>query len=170
MIRKAAAFITCEPTTLLTIATVASVVGAGVSGYAAYQSGQSQKKAMQYNAKMGELKAQDSLQRGADEAGDIRARARRVASGQAEAGAMSGVDISSGTPLALLTETAGLGELDALRTVNNAQREAWGFRAQSELDLFQGRAAGRAGTLNAGSTMLTGAANSYYGYRSAKAA
>lgn len=145
------------------VALVASAVGAGVSGVAAYQSGQSQKKAGEYNAKMGELRARDALQRGADEAGEIRAKTRRVASSQAEAGAMSGVDISSGTPLALLTETAGLGELDALRTINNAQREAWGLGAQSELDLFQGRAAGRAGKLNAGGTFLTAAANTYFG-------
>lgn len=144
-------------------ALVTAFAGAGISGYSAYESGQSQKKAGEYNAKMGELKAQDALQRGADEAGEIRARARRVASGQAEAGAMSNVDISSGTPLALLTETAGLGELDALRTINNAEREAWGQKAQSELDLFQGNAAGRAGKLNAGGTFLTSAANTYFG-------
>lgn len=165
---QGAAVLTCEPATLLTIAAVSATVGAGVSTYAQYQAGQSAKEAGEYNAEMGRRKAQDSLQRGAIEAGAKRDQARKVASTQAEAGAMSGVDISFGTPLALLTETAGLGELAALRTSNNATREAWGLKAQADLDEFQGDAAGRAGTLNAAGTFLGGASSAYMGYKAGK--
>jgi hypothetical protein len=158
----ARAISTCEPAT---IAAIASVAAAGVSTYAQVQAGESQKDAANYNAEMGRMKAQDALQRGASEAALKRDKARQVASAQAEGAAMSGVSISTGTPLALLTETAGLGELDALRTVNNAHREAWGYKAQSTLDEFQGAAAQRTGYLNAAGTFLGGASNSYYGYK-----
>lgn len=162
-----AAFLTCEPATLATIASVSAVISAGVGGYAAYESGQSQKEAAKYNAEMGRMKAQDALQRGALEASNKRAQARKIASTQAEGAAMSNLAIDTGTPLSLLTETAGLGELDALRSINNAQREGWGMKAQSSLDEYQGRAAATTGMLNAGSTFLGGASNAYFGYRAA---
>lgn len=152
------------------IALAFSVIGAGVSAYSAVQSGNAQKDAAEYNAEMGRRQAQDSLQRGAIDAAAKKDRARKVASSQAEAAGMSGVGINSGTSLALLTETAGLGELDGLRSVNNAQREAWGLKAQSVLDEFQGNAAQRGGYLNATGTLLSSASNSYYGYQSAKKA
>ena len=167
------AVMTCEPTTIATIAAVAATVGAGVSAYSQYEAGQTQKKAGEYNAEIGRQKAQDTLQRGAIDAANKRTQARKVAAAQAEGAAMSGVALDSGTPLALLTETAGLGELDAMRIRNNAFREAYGYKAQSELDIYQGKAAGRAGTLNAGGTFLSGAASgasSYYGIINAKAA
>lgn len=169
-VTRAAAFITCEAVTGISLAAwgvIAGLSSAAVGGYAAYSTGQNAKETAKYNEVMGERKATDALERGADQAAIVRDRARRVAGTQTEGAAMSGVEVNSGTPLALLTETAGLGELDAMRTLNNAKREAWGLSAQSELDAFSGRAAGRAGTLNAGGTLLTGAANSYYGYKSA---
>lgn len=158
------------PTVLAYAALAASAVGAGVSAYSAHEQGQSAKKTGEYNKEMQRRKELDALERGADQAAQVRTRARRVAAAQVEGSAISGVDVNSGTPLALLTETAGLGELDALRAMNNAQREAWGYKAQSELDSFSGRAAGRAGNLNAGGSLLTSAANSYYGFKAAKAA
>lgn len=159
------AVMTCEPATLSMVALAATAIGTGVSTYSAYQSGRTAKKAGEYNAEMGRRNAEDALQRGAVEAAERTDRARKAASSQAEGMAMSGVDISTGTPLDLLVETAGIGKLDAMRTMNNATREAWGYKAQADLDDFQGKAAGRAGILNAGSTFLTGASNAYYGYR-----
>lgn len=152
------------------IAAVAAVVGTGVATYSAIQSGNAQKDAADYNAEMQRRKAQDALQRGSIEASAKKDQARRLASTQAEGAAMSGVAINSGTPLALLTETAGIGELNALRTVNNAQREAWGLKAQATLDEFQGDAAQRAGYLNGAGTFLNGASSSYYGYQASKKA
>jgi len=163
---KGATVITCNPAI---IGAVAAVASAAVSGYATYQSGQTQKKAGKYNEKMGEYRALDAAQRGASEAAAKRDRARRIAAQQAEGMAASGVDINSGTPLALLTETAGLGELDALTTVNNARREAWGYQTQGTLDRYQGKMAGRSGVLNAGGTFLGGASNAYFGYKAATA-
>lgn len=150
---KASAVLTCNPA--LAGAAV-GLLASGVSAYSSYQSGQSQKKAAEYNAEMQERQAKDAIAIGAQDAAARRDRARKVASAQAEAAAMSGVDVNTGTPLALLTETAGLGELDALTAQNNAQRQAWGYQGQAILDAYQGRMAGQAGTLNATSTFLGG--------------
>lgn len=157
--------LTCEPATIMAVTAVAS---AAISGYSQYQAGQSQKKAGEYNAEMQRRQAQDALQRGAIEGAAKQDRARKIASQQAEGMAMSGVSIDTGTPLALLTETAGLGELDALRSRNNAQREAWGLNTSAELDEYHGKMAGRAGTLNAAGTFLGGASDAYFGYKKAK--
>lgn len=142
---------------------VASLAGTGISAYAAYASGKSQKEAAKYNADVADAQAHDALQRGADDAADVKERARRVGSSQVEAFSRSGVLATTGTPLELLTETAGMGERDALKTMNNAKREAWGYKSQAELDRYQGKAAGRGGILNAGGTFLTGATSTYYG-------
>lgn len=155
------------PTMLAWAAFAASAVGGGVAAYSSHEQGQAAKATGKYNEEMENRKALDAAERGSDQAAQLRTRARRVAAAQVEGAAMSGVDVNSGTPLALLTETAGLGELDALRAMNNAQREAWGFKSQGQLDSFSGRAAGRAGNLNAGGSLLTTAGNSYYGYKTA---
>lgn len=171
---KAPAFITCEAVSAFMaayggyIAAVGAIAGAGTAGYSAYQTGQTAKKTGKYNAEMQGRKERDALERGADDAAAVRLRARRVAAAQTEGAALSGVEISSGTPLALLTETAGFGELDALRTLNNAQREAMGYKAQGNLDTYGGRAASRAGSFNAGGSLLTGASNAYYGWKGAQ--
>lgn len=149
------------------ITAAAAVIGAGVSAYSSIQSGNSQKKAANYNAEMERRKAQDALQIGAIEGAAKRDKARKIASQQAEGIAMSGVALDTGTPLALLTETAGLGELDSLRAVNNAQRQAYGFNASATLDEFSGNAASRTGILNGAGTFLGGASQAYYGYRKA---
>jgi len=149
------------------IAAVMAVVGTSVSAYSAVASGESQKEAADYNAKVGQMKAQDALQRGAIDAAAKRDQAREVASTQAEGMAMSGVALDTGTPLALLTETAGLGELDALKVKNNAVLEGWGYKAQSDLDQFQGRNARTAGYLNGAGTFLGGTSNAYFGAKQA---
>lgn len=152
-----------------TVGTVATlgILGTGISAFSAIQSGNSQKDAAKYNAEMERRKADDALQRGADESAVKRDEARKVGAAQREAFSMSGVDVNTGTPLDLLTETAGLGELAALKTLNNARREAWGYRAQAGLDEFQGSAAQRTGYLNAAGTILGGASSTYFGAKSA---
>lgn len=157
--------LTCDP---LTIAATASVAAAATGAFSAYTSGKSANDAAKYNAEMQRRQAADALQRGAIEAGERRDEARRVAARQVDQFSTSGVLARSGTPLALLTETAGLGELDAQRTLNNAQREASGLEASARLERYQGKMAKRGGILNAAGTLLGGASNAYFGYNAAK--
>jgi len=142
-------------------ATVASVAAAGISAYSSYESGQSQKKAGEYNAKMQQNAAEAAAQKGASLAGEETDKARRIAGIQRSQMAAGGTDITTGSSLDLLSETAGMGQLNALRQINNAQREAYGLNASAELDLYKGKAAEKAGYLNAAGGMLSGAAGAY---------
>jgi hypothetical protein len=161
----------CEAVTGITLAAwgaIASIAGAGVGAYSAYQSGQSAKGTAEYNEEMAKRSADDALQRGASEAAEKRDRARRIISAQNAAGAANGIELNSGTQLKLNEEAAGFGELDALRTINNAQRQASGFSAESELEKYRGTTGARAGYMNAGSSLLTGAASTYSTYKALK--
>lgn len=147
---------------------VTSLVASGISAYGQYESGQTQKKAMEYNAEMDNRAANDALQRGAIDAAAVKERTRKLISSQIAASGAAGFDSTTGTALDLSTEAAGYGELDALKTMRNAQLTASGMQAQANLDLYQGNAAARSGTLSAAGTMLSGtasAAGGYYGNR-----
>jgi hypothetical protein len=151
----------CNPIAIAGIAT--SLIGSGVSAYASYESGQSQKKAAEYNSEMQQRAANDALQRGAQEGADAKQHARQVISRQIAASGAAGFDSSTGTALDLSTEAAGFGELDALKSINNAQRQASGLNAQAGLTNYQGKMAGQGGLLTAGGTLFSGAGSAFYG-------
>jgi hypothetical protein len=114
--------------------------------------------------------AKDAQERGAIAAAEHDRQTRQMIARQNAAMSASGVDTSSGSPLDILTGTAGMGKLDSLRIINNAQRQAGGLQAQSGLDLFKGNAAQTAGYFGAGGTILGGlgsAASGWYGTRNA---
>ena len=144
---------------------VISLVGTGISAYGMYEQGQSAKKAGEYNAEMNQRAADDALQRGSIDAARVKENTRKLISSQIAASGASGFDSSTGTPLDLSVEAKGYGELDALTTINNAQRQASGLEAQATLDRFQGSASARAGTMGAAGTLISGSASSYYGYK-----
>lgn len=146
--------------TAVVASTVASI---GMSAYGAMSSAKAQKDAANYNATMQGYQAKNALQVGADTAAAQKDKQRRIAGTQTAAMAAGGLDTSSGTPMQLLTETAGMGELDALRITNNASRTAWGYQAQGALDVYQGKTAQTQGYLGAASSILGGASKAYFG-------
>lgn len=124
------------------------------------------------NALVYERAAADSIQRGADAAAEDRLRTRQSnARGRAVAGA-SGTVVDYGTNLDLLVQNRQNGEMTALTTTNNAEREAYGYvtEAASERARAKGllytadleaesiRLGGNVGLLNA----QYGAANTRY--------
>lgn len=148
----------CEPTT---IALGVALAGTAVSAYGAYQQGQTQKKIANYNAKVGELNADDAIQRGAISAEQQRARVRQIEGTQRALMGASGAEVGTGTLGKVLEQTATMGELDARQIEVNAQREAWGLRTQGALGRVEGEAAAQAGSLNAFGSLLTGGSQAY---------
>ena len=142
-------------------APVFSLIAAGISAYASISAAQTQAKATKYNAKIQKQAADDAVMQGNIRAQEIRERARKVAGTQAAGLAASGLDTTVGTPAAMLNETALYGELDALRTINNGQRQAWGLESQADIELWQGRNAKRAGYYQAAGSLLSGATKAY---------
>lgn len=146
------------------ISAVMAVAGAGVSAYSAVAAGENARETADYNAKVAENAARDANERGAIAAAEQRARTRQMTARQNAAMSSGGLDASTGTPLEIQTETAGMGELDALRIVNNAQRQAAGLNAQADLDRFKGNAARTAGYFGAAGSILGGLGSAaYYG-------
>jgi len=155
------------------VATVAAVAGTAMGAYSAVSSAQNAKAAADYNAQVEQNAALDAQQRGAVAAVEHDQQTRQLIARQNAAMSAGGLDTASGTPLDILTGTAGMGKLDSLRILNNAQRTADGFQAQAGLDLYKGNAAGTAGYYGAAGTILGGVGNSitgYYGTRNAMAA
>lgn len=165
----------CDPVTL----TVMAIGAAAVSAYGQYQAGQAAEAAGDYNAQVQEnnAKVAEQYAKAAEERGETEARQRRIdaermASRQTAVLAAKGIDISTGTPLDILGDTAMYGELDAQTIKYNAGLEAYqqrnqasNFRSSAEISRMEGSQAAKAGTIGAVGTLLGGAAKAGNQYR-----
>jgi hypothetical protein len=153
----------CEPAT---ISTILLVSGMAVTAYAGNEQAKAEREAGNYQAEVAEVNAKQADYR-AEQAGRIgavkeeqhRAEVRRMAGNQRATLAANGVDVGSGTALALVDETYTLGEADALTIRYNAMNEAWGHRQTAVEFRQQGQFANYRGKTAAQGTYLTTAAN-----------
>jgi len=148
------------------------------------QQGQAQAAASEYNAKIGEMnakmadrRARDALERGKVEEQQKRREISQLQGRQKAAMAANGVDLTFGSPLDAIVDTAVLGELDALTVRRNAAREAYDHevdavnrRAGANLDRMNAKAAKTGSYLSAAGTVLGGAGKAYTAYKSPLAA
>lgn len=144
------------------VAVAASVIATGISTYSAIQQGQAAKNAADYNAAVQRKAAAMETQRGATEAAEHRQKVKQMISRQNAAFGASGVEGSTGSAADVMTETAGMGELDALRIVNNSQRQAWGLESQARIGEYEGKAAYQQGIMKGTTSLLSGASNTYF--------
>lgn len=139
-----------------------------VTAYSAYSAGEREKHARDYNAKMAEYQA-----RTAREAAEVRREiyakkaARQLATMRARYGA-SGVDISEGSPLLVLMESAGEAAKDELRIKYGGEAESWGLLSEAQKEREAGQGAYAGGVLSAGGSLLSGAAKGYSMYSGGK--
>lgn len=127
----------------------------------------------QMNATLSERRARDAIERGAQEEQRKRMEVARIGGQQRAAMAANGVDLTFGSPLDTLVDTAVLGELDALTIRTNTYREAYdrrvdavNQRAGAQLSQMEAKAAKTGGYLAAAGTILTGAGKAYQQYKS----
>jgi len=142
----------CSPTAAV------MAVGTGVSAYGQYQAGQFNSKMAERQAQIQEEAAQDAINRGEDQADQVRENTESLIGDQRAAAGASGVEVSSGSPQRLQADSAYSGELDALRVKENARREALGMRRQAQSTRLQGEMTEQSSKLSAGSSLLTGGA------------
>lgn len=129
----------CEPTTILGAVSLATTVIGGVMSAQAQQTEAAQQASQSYyaaavarnNQIAANYAAQDAIQRGKIDRAKAAIATRQRIGAQRAALAAAGVDVNSGSPLDLQSETARLGEHDELVALNNAQREALGFTTQA---------------------------------------
>lgn len=151
------------PELLMGLGSVFGAVSSVQQGQAQSAAYNAQAQAAEQNAKTASKQAEISAQAGAQEEQRVRNRTAQLA-GQQKAGlSASGLDISTGSPLYILTETSTQGNIDALATRRNAAQQTWGY--QSEQVNYENQAssarssasnAKTAGTMGAIGSLLTG--------------
>lgn len=143
----------CNPAALL-------LVSGGAQALGQYSQGQQAAGFANYNAALADQEAQDAQYRGSIEEARYRREIDQLAGAQkASIGARNVT--RSGTALDLLSDTALLGEQDALTIRRNATTEAGGLRNQAKNLRMQGRQMRRNANFAAGSTLLTSGAQAW---------
>ena len=157
------------------IAVIASVASAAVSTVSSIQSANAQKEQYKYqaevnkqNAEIVQENASKERQQGIEEARLQRLKAQQNVASQTSAMAANGIDVTQGTAVKLLGDTAMWGEMDALNTLTNSESraraleaEAGNFKNQARLDSLAGQNAYRAGQIGAISSGLNGISNTF---------
>lgn len=156
--------------------TLALTLGSTLLGAAGQiQQAGAQAEAQRYNASVQDMnatladrKARDAIERGAITEQRKRQEVQQIL-GQQQAGmAANGVDLSFGSPLDLLVDTAVMGELDALTIRSNTYRESYDYqveavnqRSGATMSRRSADNAQTAGYMNAAGTILGGASKGY---------
>lgn len=109
-----------------------SAVGAYGQAQSARYQADYQSQVAKNNEVMAGYARQDALQRGGEQAVRAQQEARRLRGAQTVRLASNGLDISSGTPLAILEDTDYFGQQDAQMIRNNAARQAWGYQVEGQ--------------------------------------
>lgn len=154
----------CDPATALAGAALAT---GALSAVNQYQSGRQAAAVASANADSAEAQAQDSINRGNAAADQARRRSRQALGTQTAAAAANGADISTGSALDIFGDTAQFGELDALTTLNNASREAYGLQVQADNFNSQAAASKKQANVGAATTLLTAPLQAYGAYKMA---
>ena len=150
--------------------TIGGIAGGVVGGVSSYQQGKAQQAQYNYqakvneeNAKIAQENANVQRQQGIEEARLQRMKAIQTIGSQQTAMAANGVDVTSGTSVDVIADTAAMGELDALQTQYNYESKARGyevqagnFKNQGNLDVIAGKNAYSAGKMNAISAGVKG--------------
>ncbi len=123
---------------------------------ASYNQGKYLDKVAKVNAGISDRAASDAIARGSLEADQQRDYTQQVIGGQRAGFAANGVDVNTGSAGIVQNDTAALGELDALTIINNAAREAYGYRVQAMDQRQQGKLARYQGNMAAAGSILGG--------------
>jgi hypothetical protein len=152
---------------------IMSVLSMAVQAAGQVQQGRAIKRQEQFNAAVSrnnqiiaQRKADDARSRGEVEA-QRRQRITGLQRGQATAEAAArGVEVGSGSALDIQADISGIGAEEEAIIRNNAEREALGFEgdamnfgAQAQLSGLKASDASRAGFMEAGRTILSGASS-----------
>lgn len=133
-----------------------SMAGLGLSAVGQISAAQSNQKMAKYRAKQERMLAEDALERGEQKLEAHRRKVAALAGRQKAVMAAGNLDLSSGSPLDVLGDTAMMGEYDAAVISDNADREARYHETNAGLAEAEGATAGRAGVIGAVSGLFEG--------------
>ena len=152
------------------VGTVAGIASGVVGGVSSYQQGKAAQAQYNYqaeverqNAKIAEQNAAQVRQQGIEESRLTRMKTAQKIGLQSTAMAANGVDVTQGTSVDVIEDTAAMGELDALQTSYNYETKAMQYDQQANnmlnqanIDVISGRNAYSAGRMNALASGLNG--------------
>lgn len=155
------------------IALAATAVSAGVGAYGAISSANAASASATYQAAVAKNNASiaSANAANADSAGQAQQQAsalqtRAEVGGAIAAQASSGLDVNSGSAVAVRSSDAALGTLSGMNIRNNAARQAYGyttqssnFDAQAGADIATGQNAQAAGGIGAAGSLIGGLAS-----------
>lgn len=107
------------------------------------------------NQQLNETNAQAALMSGQLEENAVRMRTAQMKGTQRARMAANGIDLSSDTPLEILSSTDFMGKIDAQTVANNAVRAAWGYRTQGSNYALQAAMASASASTISPSTAFT---------------
>ena len=157
-------------TALKVVGSVMAIASTAISVPASIQQGKNaqamynyQAKVAQKNADIAQQNADQERQAGLEEARWQRIKTLQSIGSQQVAMAGNGIDITSGTALDTIEDTAQMGELDALmiqynaeKAAQNYEQQANNFNNQANLDVIAGQNAATAGMINGSAYGLNG--------------
>lgn len=155
---------------LANTAIASSILAAGLSAYGSYQSGKSQAKVAEFQAKQANANAEAAIEEGRVAEAQQRRKVAQTMGTQRASLAASGADISdmNSSAQSILGDTAQWGDYDARMVRYNSEMQAWNYQNQATQYRAEGKAASRAGAIGAGTSLLQGAsqvAGQWYNYK-----
>lgn len=155
---------------MLAVGAAAAVASTALGTVSSIQQGKQQQAMYNYQAKVAEQNAEiakrnadTERQTGIEEARLQRMKTLQAVGAQQTAMAANGMDVTQGTSLDIIEDTAAMGELDALQIQTNYEKKALAYELQAgnytnqaNMDAISGRNAYTAGKINAVSTGLNG--------------
>lgn len=153
---------------------IASLVGTGIQTFGALRAGNAASNESRFksqvasnNAIIANQNADIALEKGRADVKDQRRLTKQRIGLQRAQLAGQGFDVSQGSSIDILSDTASLGELDVLRIEADAQNKArnlrntaLGFESEATLGRLASKNERKAGKISAASTLLTGAVKS----------
>lgn len=131
-----------------------SLASAGSSAYGQVMEAQDQAQAEMYNATVARQEAELAKQQGKSEADKIRRQAKILRGTQKSLYSKAGVALS-GSAIEVINDSAAEMELDAMLAEYNADVAAQRASGEASFSESQAKQIRRAGTVSAGSTLLT---------------
>lgn len=122
-----------------------------------YQQGKAEAKLYGLNQRVDLWQAKDALLRGTIQASAIRDQVAGILGGQRAGFAGMNVALDSGAPLDISADTERIAALDQITALNNAARQAFGFRVEANNAQYQGALAKWSGKQKAIGDLLSGA-------------
>lgn len=155
---------------MLAVGAVATIAATTLGTVSSVQQGKQQQAMYNYQAKVAEENAKianknaaNERQTGIEEARLQRMKTMQVVGSQQAAMAANGMDITDGTSLDIIEDTAAMGELDALQIQTNYERKALAYEQQglnynneARMDVIAGKNAYTTGVVKGVQTGLNG--------------